>query len=156
MFLALDFLGSEELLAGSKRAMDEDILQIFRSGQQCVVLQSTCEDFPLASPLYLVLAITTELHGSEVSSDGGETFGPTRHVHSVCQDSMEFLIVVGESYKTTVPYLLKAPVVPKGIPVANALNCQKRYGRLQWCCFVCDVYVPHHKRPESLLRVVGE
>ena len=28
---------------------------------------------------------------------------------------------------TTVPYLLKALVIPKGTSVTNALNCQKRY-----------------------------
>ena len=82
----LGFCGLEELLAGSKRAMDEDILQIFRSGQQCVVLN-------------LVLAITTDVQGIGVSTHGGETFGPTRHVLS---------------------YLMKALVVPKGTPVANA------------------------------------
>jgi len=93
----------------SKRAMDEYIFQIFMGGQQCVVMHNTCEDSLLASPLILDLAIITELmQRIEVSTDGGETFEPTRHVLSILS------------------YLLKAPVVPKGTPVVNALNRQKQ------------------------------
>ena len=156
MFLALGFLGPEELLAGSKRALDEDILQIFRGGQQCVVLHNTCEDSLLASPLYFVLANTTELQGIEVSTDGGETFGPTRHVLSILS------------------YLLKAPVVLQGIQdllralvgfPAETTCCLSEYFvcSLVWDLDVCNGVAshvlstfPHHKRPESLSRVVGE
>merc|ERR1712136_612471 len=77
--------------------MDEYIFQIFMGGQQTVVMHNTCEDSLLASPLILDLAIITELmQRIEVSTDGGETFEPTRHV------------------------------VPKGTPVVNALNRQKQ------------------------------
>jgi len=93
----------------SKRAMDEYIFQIFMGGQQSVVMHNTCEDSLLAAPLILDLTILTELMGRiEVSTDGGKTFETTRNVLSILS------------------YLLKAPFVPKGTPVINALNRQKQ------------------------------
>merc|ERR1712012_311676 len=78
-------------------------------------MHNTCEDSLLASPLILDLAIITELmQRIEVSTDGGETFEPTRHVLSILS------------------YLLKAPVVSKGTPVVNALTA--RSSALKICC----------------------
>jgi len=93
----------------SKRAMDEYLFQIFMGGQQSVVMHNTCEDSLLASPLILDLAILSELMSRiEVSTDGGKTWEHTRSVLSILS------------------YLLKAPFVPKGTPVVNALNRQKQ------------------------------
>lgn len=93
----------------SKRAMDEYIFQIFMGGQQCVVMHNTCEDSLLASPLILDLCILTELmQRIQVSTDGGKTYEPFRNVLSILS------------------YLLKAPFVPKGAPVINALNRQRQ------------------------------
>ena len=93
----------------SKRAMDEYCFQIFMGGQQTVVLHNTCEDSLLAAPLILDLVILTELaQRIEISTDGGKTFEHMRSVLSLLS------------------YLLKAPFVPQGTPVINALNRQKQ------------------------------
>lgn len=93
----------------SKRAMDEYAFQIFMGGQQTVVMHNTCEDSLLAAPLILDLCILTELmQRIEISTDGGKTYERMRSVLSVLS------------------YLLKAPFVPKGTPVVNALNRQKQ------------------------------
>jgi myo-inositol-1-phosphate synthase len=93
----------------SKRAMDEYAFQIFMGGQQTVVMHNTCEDSLLAAPLILDLCILTELSQRlEISVDGGKTFEKMRSVLSILS------------------YLLKAPFVPKGTPVINALNRQKQ------------------------------
>jgi myo-inositol-1-phosphate synthase len=93
----------------SKRAMDEYAFQIFMGGQQTVVMHNTCEDSLLAAPLILDLCILTELSQRlEISTDGGKTFERMRSVLSILS------------------YLLKAPFVPAGTPVINALNRQKQ------------------------------
>ena len=93
----------------SKRAMDEYIFQIFMGGQQCVVMHNTCEDSLLASPLILDLCIMTELmQRIKVSTDAGKTY-----------ESFQPVL-------TILSYLLKAPFVPKGAPVINALNRQRQ------------------------------
>jgi len=93
----------------SKRAMDEYVFQIFMGGQQTVVMHNTCEDSLLAAPLILDLCILTELaQRLEISTDGGKTFERMRSVLSILS------------------YLLKAPFVPAGTPVINALNRQKQ------------------------------
>lgn len=92
----------------SKRAMDEYIFSIFMGGQQCVVMHNTCEDSLLAAPLILDLCILCELmQRVTISEDGGQTFQPQRTVLSILS------------------YFLKAPNVPEGTPVINALNRQK-------------------------------
>lgn len=93
----------------SKRAMDEYAFQIFMGGQQTVVMHNTCEDSLLAAPLILDLVILTELSQRlHISTDGGKTFEQMRSVLSILS------------------YLLKAPFVPAGTPVINALNRQKQ------------------------------
>ena len=93
----------------SKRAMDEYAFQIFMGGQQTVVMHNTCEDSLLATPLILDLCLLTELSQRlEFSTDGGKTFEHMRSVLSILS------------------YLLKAPFVPAGTPVVNALNRQKQ------------------------------
>ena len=93
----------------SKRAMDEYAFQIFMGGQQTVVMHNTCEDSLLAAPLILDLAILTELSQRlHISTDGGASFEQMRSVLSILS------------------YLLKAPFVPAGTPVINALNRQKQ------------------------------
>ena len=93
----------------SKRAMDEYSFQIFMGGQQTIVMHNTCEDSLLATPLILDLTILCELmQRVEVSTDGGKTF---ERMHTVL---------------SLLSYLLKAPFVPEGTPVVNALNRQKQ------------------------------
>jgi len=93
----------------SKRAMDEYTFSIFMGGQQTVVLHNTCEDSLLAAPLILDLIILTELcHRIHISEDKGESYQQMKSVLSILS------------------YLLKAPFVPEGTPVINALNRQKQ------------------------------
>lgn len=92
----------------SKRALDEYIFSIFMGGQQCVVMHNTCEDSLLAAPLILDLCILTELmQRVTISQDGGHSYEHVRCVLSILS------------------YLLKAPFVPAGTPIVNALGRQK-------------------------------
>jgi myo-inositol-1-phosphate synthase len=94
----------------SKRALDEYIFSIFMNGSQQLVLHNTCEDSLLAAPLILDLAILTEFMSRvEMSSTAEAT--DYSHMHTVL---------------SILSYLLKAPFVPKGTPVVNALNRQKQ------------------------------
>merc|ERR1719443_1308071 len=91
----------------SKRAMDEYTSKIFMNGTNTIVMHNTCEDSLLASPLILDLAILCELMGRvRVSRNGGEE----EPFHSVL---------------SILSYMLKAPLVPSGTPVINALFTQR-------------------------------
>jgi myo-inositol-1-phosphate synthase len=93
----------------SKRAMDEYISRIFLGGHNTITINNVCEDSLLATPLMLDLIIITELmerisyKTSEMKQF--ESFDPVLSILS---------------------YLLKAPVVPSGAPVINALSTQRR------------------------------
>jgi myo-inositol-1-phosphate synthase len=93
----------------SKRAMDEYLFSIFMGGQQTVVMHNTCEDSLLATPLILDLVIMTELMQRVKITADGQT--DAKQMHSVL---------------SILSYLLKAPMVPQGTPVINALNRQKQ------------------------------
>ncbi len=91
----------------SKRAMDEYTSEIFMGGHNTVVLHNTCEDSLLAAPIILDLVILAEL--SErilVKTEEGKF----KRFHPVL---------------SLLSYLLKAPMVPKGTPVVNALFRQR-------------------------------
>lgn len=92
----------------SKRAMDEYVCDIFMGGKQNIAVYNTCEDSLLASPLILDLAIMTELM-TRIQFKTGEMskFMPFHSVLSILS------------------YMLKAPVVPPGTPVVNALGKQR-------------------------------
>jgi myo-inositol-1-phosphate synthase len=93
----------------SKRAMDEYISRIFLGGHNTITINNVCEDSLLATPLMLDLVILTELmerisYRTE-EMEAYERFDPVLSILS---------------------YLLKAPVVPSGAPVINALSTQRR------------------------------
>jgi len=92
----------------SKRAMDEYISEIFMGGWNTIAIHNTCEDSLLAAPIIIDLAIIGELM-SRISfkMEEDEEFHPLHPVLSVLS------------------YLLKAPMVPEGTPVINALNRQR-------------------------------
>lgn len=95
----------------SKRAMDEYTSEIFMGGKNTIVMHNTCEDSLLATPLIYDLVILAELcERITVRKEGGET--PT--------DFESFHPVLG-----LLSYLLKAPLVPAGAPVINALFTQR-------------------------------
>lgn len=92
----------------SKRALDEYISEIFMGGLSTIAMHNTCEDSLLASPLIIDLVVLAELmervtYKTESMAEF-ERFDPVLSVLS---------------------YLLKAPMVPKGTPVVNALFRQR-------------------------------
>ncbi|CAF4257971.1 unnamed protein product [Rotaria sp. Silwood2] len=93
----------------SKRAMDEYISSIFMNGLNTIAIHNTCEDSLLASPLIIDLVILTELM--------------TRITYKTNDDN-EYQTF--EAVLSILSYLLKAPVVPPGTPVINALFKQHR------------------------------
>lgn len=92
----------------SKRAMDEYTFQIFLGGEQTVVMHNTCQDSLLATPLILDLVILTELMQRVSIAEDGKAYEQMHPVLSILS------------------YLLKAPMVPQGTPIVNALNRQKQ------------------------------
>lgn len=95
----------------SKRAMDEYTFSIFMGGQQTVVLHNTCEDSLLAAPLIIDLLVLTELMQRVQIATSSEADASFEHMETVL---------------SVLSYLLKAPAVPEGTPVVNALNRQKQ------------------------------
>jgi myo-inositol-1-phosphate synthase len=93
----------------SKRAMDEYTSSIFMGGTNTIVMHNTCEDSLLASPLIIDLVVLTELM--------------TRITYKT-NDSNEWHKF--EPVLSILSYLLKAPMVPAGTPVVNALMKQQR------------------------------
>jgi len=93
----------------SKRAMDEYTSEIFMGGRNTIAMHNTCEDSLLATPLILDLVILAEIcERIQIKKEGSEEF---ESFHSV----LSFL-----------SYLIKAPLVPRGTPVVNALFAQKQ------------------------------
>ncbi|KNC96548.1 uncharacterized protein SPPG_08136 [Spizellomyces punctatus DAOM BR117] len=92
----------------SKRALDEYVSEIFMGGRNTISLYNVCEDSLLASPLILDLTIITELMTRiEYKTDDMTEYAPFHAVLSVLS------------------YMLKAPMVPPGTPVVNALAKQR-------------------------------
>lgn len=93
----------------SKRAMDEYYNEIFLGGRNTIVIHNTCEDSLLAAPLIIDLALVAELFTRiTFKTEGIEDFKPFHSVLSI------------------LTYFLKAPLVPNGAPVINALFRQRQ------------------------------
>jgi myo-inositol-1-phosphate synthase len=93
----------------SKRALDEYTSEIFLGGKNTIVIHNTCEDSLLATPLIYDLIILSEVcERISVKREGNgekwESFHPVLSLLS---------------------YMLKAPLVPAGAPVVNALFAQR-------------------------------
>lgn len=95
----------------SKRAMDEYTSEIMMGGHNTIVVHNTCEDSLLAAPLIIDLFVLAELCERIEFSVAGSKF---QGFHSVL---------------SLLSYLCKAPAVPPGAPVVNALFKQR-------CCIV--------------------
>ncbi|KAG0369382.1 Myo-inositol-1-phosphate synthase [Mortierella sp. AD032] len=92
----------------SKRALDEYVSEIFMGGRNTISMYNTCEDSLLASPLILDLVILTELMTRiEYKTDDMTEYAPFNSVLSILS------------------YMLKAPLVPHGTQVVNALAKQR-------------------------------
>lgn len=94
-------------VSDSKRALDEYTSEIMMHGTNTIVIHNTCEDSLLATPIILDLVLLTELCQRiemRVGSGDYQTFNTVLSLLS---------------------YLLKAPLVPSGTPVVNALFKQR-------------------------------
>ncbi|KAI9296116.1 NAD(P)-binding protein, partial [Neoconidiobolus thromboides FSU 785] len=92
----------------SKRALDEYVSEIFMGGKNTISLYNTCEDSLLASPLIIDLVVITELMTRiQFKTDEITEFAPFHSVLSILS------------------YMLKAPMVPPGTAVVNALSKQR-------------------------------
>merc|ERR1712157_400856 len=88
----------------SKRAMDEYTSEIFMGGRNTISMHNTCVDSLLATPLIYDLVILAEIcERIEIKRQDCETFEAFHPVLSLLS------------------YMLKAPLVPNGAPVVNAL-----------------------------------
>lgn len=95
-------------VADSKRAMDEYTSDIFMGGTNTFITHNTCPDSLLAAPLILDLVILCELC-TRITFKTSET-----------EDFQRFHPVL-----SLLSYMLKAPLVPRGTPVVNALFRQR-------------------------------
>lgn len=93
----------------SKRAIDEYTSEIFMGGTNTIVMHNTCEDSLLATPLIYDLVILGEvcerIQTKREGASDWESFHPILSLLS---------------------YMLKAPLVPNGAPVVNALFAQRQ------------------------------
>ncbi|XP_042493173.1 inositol-3-phosphate synthase-like isoform X2 [Macadamia integrifolia] len=96
--------GSRSYVGDSKRAMDEYTSEIFMGGKSTIVLRTTCEDSLLAAPIILDLFLLAELSSRIQLKAEGE--GKFHSFHPVA---------------TIMSFLTRAPLVPLGTPVVNAL-----------------------------------
>ena len=102
----------------SKRAMDEYTSEIFMGGTNTIVMHNMCEDSLLATPLIYDLVILAELCqrikvkrvSSPSFSDNGGDDDDWESFHPVL---------------SLLSYMLKAPLVPPGASVVNALFTQR-------------------------------
>ncbi|XP_040178729.1 inositol-3-phosphate synthase 1 [Rana temporaria] len=92
----------------SKRAMDEYSSEIMMGGTNTIVIHNTCEDSLLASPLILDLVMLTEL---------------CQRITFCTEQDQDFQTF--HSVLSILSYLCKAPLVPQGTPVVNALFRQR-------------------------------
>ncbi|KAF2486962.1 inositol 1-phosphate synthase protein [Neohortaea acidophila] len=92
----------------NKRALDEYYGEIFMGGHQTISIFNVCEDSLLASPLIIDLAIIAELMTRIQWRKHGEE--EWKQFHSVL---------------SVLSFMLKAPLVPTGTPVVNALAKQR-------------------------------
>lgn len=92
----------------SKRAMDEYASEIMMGGESTIAVHNVCEDSLLASPIILDLVVLTEL--CQRVSFRAEGHAEYQTLHPVL---------------SVLSYLCKAPLVPPGAPVVNALGRQR-------------------------------
>merc|ERR1719267_189848 len=121
----------------SKRAMDEYTSEIFMGGTNTIVMHNTCEDSLLATPLILDLAILADMCSRISYKTAGMTEWSSFH-----------------PIMSLLSYLIKAPLVPPGTPVVNALFTQR-------CCIenifrACVGLAPDNKMSLEHKRGVAE
>ena len=96
----------------SKRALDEYTSEIFLGGKNTISMHNTCEDSLLAAPLIIDLIVLAEL---------SERIRVKRIL-----DNQEVAYERFHPVLSLLSFLLKAPLVPEGVPVVNALFPQRQ------------------------------
>lgn len=94
----------------SKRALDEYTSEIMMGGLNTIVVHNTCEDSLLATPIILDLVVLAELFS---------------RIQIKRQDDSDEKYTGFHSVLSLLSYLCKAPLVPPGTPVVNALFKQR-------------------------------
>jgi myo-inositol-1-phosphate synthase len=94
----------------SKRALDEYTSRIFMGGTNTISMHNTCEDSLLAAPLMLDLVLIAEL---------------CERISLRRKDEPESAATGFHAVLSLLSYMLKAPMVPTGTPVINALFKQR-------------------------------
>lgn len=94
----------------TKRAMDEYESEIFMGGRSTISIHNICEDSLLAAPLMLDLVLLAELL-SRVTVKKADEECEYEPLHPVL---------------SLLSFMLKAPMVPKSVPVINAFMRQRR------------------------------
>ena len=94
----------------SKRALDEYTSEIFMGGKNTISMHNTCEDSLLAAPLIIDLIVLAEF-SERISMRENVPSSEFEKMHSVL---------------SLLSFLLKAPMVPPGTPVVNALFPQRQ------------------------------
>lgn len=118
--------------------MDEYTSEIFMGGRNTIVMHNTCEDSLLAAPLILDLVLLAELSTRIQFKEDGEVSNSPWEGSIGCSISKWIcLLKLFRSWDlqeklhsfhpvaTILSYLTKAPLVPPGTPVVNALAKQR-------------------------------
>mmetsp|Transcript_29077 Transcript_29077/g.49070 ORF Transcript_29077/g.49070 Transcript_29077/m.49070 type:complete len:529 (+) Transcript_29077:60-1646(+) len=132
----------------SKRAMDEYTSEIFMGGRNTIAMHNTCEDSLLATPLIIDLIVLCEVC---------ERISVQRHSHSHLDTDEESASTEKfHSVLSLLSYLLKAPLVPDGTPVVNALGAQRQciVNTFRACIGLPPIDYMHleHKIPSMIKR----
>lgn len=117
----------------SKRAMDEYTSKIFMGGTNTIVLHNTCEDSLLAAPLIIDLVVVAELCEritllEATAAEAEAAVTAARAATAESKTSGAASVPAGErmhSVLSLLSFMLKAPLVPGGTPVVNALFRQR-------------------------------
>lgn len=103
----------------SKRALDEYSSDIFLGGKNTIAMHNTCEDSLLAAPVMYDLIVLCELFTRVQYARCDDVGGVVQPSPSPDKFS-KFGTVL-----SVLSYLLKAPLVPDGTPIINALSRQR-------------------------------
>jgi len=115
----------------SKRALDEYTSKIFMGGLNTISMHNTCEDSLLAAPLILDLVLLAELcERIQINVPVGEEEAKEAAAAEGEEDKKEECakgqkVLNWHPVLSLLSFLLKAPLVPEGTPVINALFRQR-------------------------------
>lgn len=111
----------------SKRALDEYTSEIFMGGKNTISMHNTCEDSLLACPLIIDLIVLCEIcERIRVRKNGLNAVADLDPAAELTGNSQECQFEKFHSVLSILSYLLKAPLVPNGTPVVNALGPQRQ------------------------------